>query len=66
MVEDNGSRPALELEEAARALHVALAAFSDTNFVQGTPGDAVIDGTFDLTIVLRELRANGYEIHRRV
>jgi hypothetical protein len=66
MTEKKTDRPAKELDESAYALLAALASCSDTNLVQGSPEDALIDGMFDLTSVVRELRTNGYEIHKRV
>lgn len=65
MVDAEADRPA-DIAAAARALLEALSASSDGNLVQGAPGDVLIDGTFDLTNVVMELQAKGYEIHRRV
>lgn len=55
-----------DLEKAASALLDALAACSETKLVQGSPRDALIDGTFDLTIVVRGLLASGYELNKRL
>lgn len=64
MVKAKADRPATELEEVARRILDALASCSDRNLVQGPPEDALIDGTFDLTSVARELQAKGYWPHR--
>lgn len=58
-------RPALDVEEIASALLGALNSYSDRNLVQGSPDDALIDGTFDLTTVVQEFRTRGSEIRRR-
>lgn len=55
MVKDKADRPEYEVEMIAEHIRAALSRVSDRNLVQGSARDCLIDGTFDLTIVAREL-----------